>query len=273
MSRSWLARWSREPLLHFFLAAAVLLVAQALYRGAQKPTVTLDTGRLEEAAASLEEQRRASAEPLDRVALARSMLEEELLYREALRRGLVEHPAVRASLVAQMRELLDPVLPDPTDAQLQALRDEYPSLYRFPPRAGFEHVSYLEASSVPEGLLEQLREGADPSRFGERIRLAHRVHPTYRPQLVRILGEETTARLFSEPLGTWFGPVTSERGVHFIRVIEREAESAIPWDRLRPTLETNWLERERRRYLSAQLSEIAQGYQFDLPAAYEAARP
>src|SRR5215467_13823510 len=116
-------RWLRKPPVHF-VAIGVALFAVERYATplpkAERPTVTITAARL----AQLEgDSRRSTDVALDREALLERAIEEEVLYREAVARGLDrEDPLVRGILVHKMRLLLKRTsgAPSPDDGELRA---------------------------------------------------------------------------------------------------------------------------------------------------------
>jgi len=102
-------RWLRAPLLHFLVGgAAVFWVVRASDRPAVAPIVVTadDVDRLR-----IDYTRETGLEPTaaDEAALVDKTIDEELLFREAVARGLDRHDrSIRNWLVEQMRVLTDP---------------------------------------------------------------------------------------------------------------------------------------------------------------------
>ncbi len=118
--------------------------------------------------------------------LTQEYLEEEILFREAIRAGLMKDNKVRALWVHTMRTSLRPIVGPPSDADIEALRREAPASYRFPFKIAFEHVSYSSAANIPEGLLERLRGGEEPGLFGDKIALANPLPPTFTGGFIKL---------------------------------------------------------------------------------------
>src|SRR5215813_14973483 len=109
-----MTRWLRAPLLHFVVGGAALFGVVRMYdRPAVAPVYVSadDVSRLR-----LDYTRESGLEPTaaDEAALVDKAIDEELLFREALARGLDRHDAsVRNWLVEQMRVLSDDAGDDP----------------------------------------------------------------------------------------------------------------------------------------------------------------
>lgn len=255
-----------------FLGLALLIVAAVEIRNrVGKPTIVIDRERIEAMLPGGEDTR------LDRTRVERAVREavhDEILYHEALRRGLAARDEIRTTLIQVMRATVDPIIPEPTDDALARYRETVPEAFRFPPRVAFEHVSFRSLDDIPsDTLLERLRHGEDPTGLGQPVRLANPFPSTYRPQIERVLGAPFAARVFELPPGQWHGPIPSNRGVHFIRVTERSEAEDIPFEQARPILRENWIRREKERELNRTIREMAEAYHIRLPRELQSAWP
>jgi hypothetical protein len=262
-SRSWLASLLHEPLLHFLIAAALLLLAFHFFA---RPELKVSAPMLNGLRKDYEARMGRPATELEIAKIANDYVEDEILYREALRNGLTQDNRVRGMLIQTMRTTLRPILSEPSDTELENLRKETPDVYRFPARVGFEHVSFADAKTIPDGLLEKLRSGEKPSSFGETVQLANPLPPTYRPQLERIFGPAFTIALTKCKEGEWVGPLTSARGVHFVRVQKQEPEREMPLEEIRSTLISKWMSRNEAAAISNKVIELRRSYNVVMPA-------
>ncbi len=164
---------------------------------------------------------------------ARQWLEEEVLYREALARGLDQGDLiVRRRLAQKMRLLLETSVdvPDPDPARLRAWIDAHPARY-----GGLEHLALshvflsrsLRGRQLGEDAIRvaaQLRsdttqalEGlSDPHPGGTQLQRANQ------RELERLFGAPVAAQLMELPAGGWEGPIASALGIHFVRVHQRQ---------------------------------------------------
>lgn len=250
----------REPLVQF-LVLGVLLVAAHRVISAVSPEEIVITGDQVDAVAEAIQR-----DDLDRETIARGLLRDEVLYREGIRRGLGEEPMVREVVIRQLRKELEPVLPEPTDEELRALREQLPDRYDQPAKISFEHVSFPDRGSVdPADLLERLRAGEDFRGFGQAVRLANPLPPTFATQLERVLGKTASDEIFAMEPGRWSGPVASDRGVHFVKVLAKQEGGPIPFEQVRPTLAAIWLKQRTDAEVDRQVDEMAGDYRVVLP--------
>ena len=196
--------------------------------------------------------------------MAHQELEQEILYREALKQGQIDDPRVRGLLAAILREQLEPVLADPSDEELRKYRADHPDAYQFPEQISFTHVSFAKMKDIPEGVLERLRAGetviGDPA-----VKLANPLPMTWLPQLKTLFGDPFVTALETCKPGEWSGPLASERGVHFVKLIERRAPREMSFDEVKPALTSQWLKDKRAEVVSAKVAEMRRGYRVVLP--------
>lgn len=256
----------REPLLHFLLASAALLALDFWTRPLRKPVLEIQAAAVE-AQSSMSAQR--LGRPLtsvERAAIADQLLQDEILFQEAQKRGMVADNQVRGTLISMMRSALKPVTAEPTDDELNATRSKLPrESTTLPQQISFDHVAYANAESIPVDLLSKLRGGADPRSLGEPMQLANPVPPTYRPQLERLLGNDFADKAFVQPINEWQGPIRSSRGVFFIRVIARQAEQPLPLEAIKPILQAHWMNERQADAVAREVDLLKAGYRIVMP--------
>jgi hypothetical protein len=258
-----------EPLVHFVICAAILFFVS---RHFGKPEIVVSPevrNGLRQDFVSRAGRPPTSAE-LDK--LVNEYIDDEVLYREALRQGLERDSRVRTLLVQTMRTTLRPVLPDPTDADLEALRRENPEAFRLPTRLSFEHVSFVEEKDIPLDLPDRLRAGGSAPGGGTLTKLPN-PFPLSEPSRVEaMLGADFTGALWTCQGSEWTGPLRSRRGVHFVRIVARDKPRDVPLAEIRPKLVALWIARREGAEVSAKAAELRQGYRVVLPPADSPAR-
>lgn len=258
----------RDPLPHFIGLALLLLGANAIHEAIRKPDLEITPADVEARAALSADMLGCPLTGEEKSRLSREMFEDEILFREAQKRGMIQDNHVRETLISMMRSTLKPVAITATDKELRAILAAMPrENTTLPAQLAFDHVSFASDASPPPDLLEKLRSGTDPKSFGDPLRLANPFPPTYRPQLERLFGNDFAPRVFSQPLGEWHGPIPSTRGIHFIRLTTRQSESPLPMEQLRPLLETRWQQQQENAAVAREADRLAAGYKLILPPA------
>ncbi|MGH8459524.1 MAG: peptidyl-prolyl cis-trans isomerase, partial [Nevskiales bacterium] len=229
-----LRRWLKEPLCRFLLLGLALLAVDRTLRD----TAVDDNARIMVSAsrqAALadafrgEHGRPPRSEELQ--AMLDRWIDEQVLYREALVLGLDRRDViVQRQLTQKMRFLLEDVtlLPEPSEAELQAWLEQHPERYGHPSTVSFEQVFLsrgrhgerlqAEAARVAQQLQQAPREFVglgDPFLVGQVVTDADANH------LRRDFGAGFAESLQKLPQGTWTGPATSSFGLHLLRVTAR----------------------------------------------------
>lgn len=260
----WMKSLLREPLLHFVLVAALLVGAHRIYLANSRPVVKITPEWLDTLARDFELKAGRAPDSAERVMLAHAYLEEEILFREALKAGHTDDPRVRGTLASSLREVLEPVIADPSDAELEEFRQRHPESFRYPAGVSFEHASFPKQEEIPPGLLEKLRTG-NPPPSSAAMRLPNPMPMTWLPQIERMFGSDFAAALIAAKPDEWTGPLASSRGVHFVRVIRRDEAREMAMDEVRPALVAKWLEERRNAAVSEKVAGMRAAYRIELP--------
>ncbi|MEQ1438228.1 peptidylprolyl isomerase [Fontimonas sp. SYSU GA230001] len=173
-----------------------------------------------------------AADPVD----AARWLEDEVLYREAVARGLGEGDLiVRRRLVQKMRMLLEAgvEVAEPDTATLDAWIDAHASRY-----GGFERISF-EQVFLSRGRNEA-RMAAAAQALGERLRSTtapdlaalsdphpggNRFDGASAREVERLFGSAFAQQLGELPVGDWQGPLPTALGLYFVRVHDRRTQA------------------------------------------------
>ena len=251
----------REPLVHFLVLAALLFAADRLVGSSDRSTIVIDRQSI---AAALQARAEALGRPLseaERDAAIQEYVDEEVLLHEAYQRGLDRDRVIRSRLVQKMRFLLTDDLPEPDEADLRAYFEANRDRYRSPPTVTVDHVYYANLERVPEDLLEQLRDGVDFRQLGEPLFMLGPTLPRYSLRdLIGVMGPDVARRIFELPPGEWVGPLHSDNGVHFVRVVEKHAAAVPAFEEIESYLRQDWLFEQQKRVLADKAAELRQRY-------------
>lgn len=206
--------------------------------------------------------------PDERDARIQRHVDEEILLREAYRRGLHQASApVRARLLRRMRLALSEGIPQPSRSQLRAYFNTNSARYRTPESVTFAHVFYERgASTLPEdpgAPVHALARGDDFSALGDAFWLGPVLGPIAQERLAATLGPEFAEAVFRLPVGEWRGPMESSRGTHYVAVVERHEPTIPPFESVEALVEQEWLTERRADLVERRLSRMRARYRIE----------
>jgi PPIC-type PPIASE domain len=249
----------REPLVHFLALAALLFGAYHLLTPSEP--IVIERASIDELARG---QEALLARPLsddERRALVESAIDDEVLLREAYRRGLDRDAVVRQHLVQKMRFILGEDAGAPTDAELRAYLAANRERYRDPPSVTLDQVFYADPATVPDDLMAQLANGTDIGDLGDPLDMLGNRLPRYSLRdLIGLMGPDVARRVFELPAGAWHGPMRSERGVHFVRVDQHHAPTLPSFEELREYLRQDWVLDQQQLAVANKIAELRRNY-------------
>lgn len=267
----------REPLTHFVLIGITLFAVDALVSGRAAPAaeaepieprtpIVVDAGVRDRLAAqwALTHARPPSGAEL--ASLVEDWIDQEVLYREGLRRGLDEGDLqVRDRVASQMAYVLGARAPAaaPSDAELEAELEawfeEHRERYATPDRVDFTQVFIDgkgdEAEARARSLLALLRGGADPDGLGDRFSGGRRFRGRKLADLAVRFGDAFIEGLEDQDVGTW-ALRRSVEGTHLVRVDRWTAGAPPRYEALREQVRHDWDRAQREEALRRATAEL-----------------
>ena len=203
-------------------------------------------------------------------------VDEEILYREALRLGLDRDDAiVRRRLAQKLTFILEDAgdAEPPSETEIEEYYARHADRYRRPGRTTFDHV-FLSGDNRadPAGdaavLLGELR-GVDDDgwqRLGDPFMLARSYADRSDQEIAGLFGGVFTEAVAGLPVGGWNEPVESTYGMHLVRVNGRTASRAPALAEVRDRVVADLREERRRHRSLAAYQELRDAYEVQLPA-------
>jgi PPIC-type PPIASE domain len=250
----------REPLVHFLALAALLFVAYDLLTPSRE-SIVIGKASIDEL---VRQQEELLARPLtddERREVVETAIDDEVLLREAYRRGLDRDAVVQRHLVEKMRFILGEEAPEPTETELRAYLAANRERYRTPHTVTLDHIFYADPAAVPDGLVVQLENGLEIDGLGDPLfMLGNRLSRYSLRDLIGLMGPYVARRVFELPRGNWDGPMQSERGVHFVRVAQHHPPGMPSFAELEEYLRQDWMLDQQRRAIADKVAELRQTY-------------
>ncbi|WP_422385191.1 peptidyl-prolyl cis-trans isomerase [Roseibium album] len=253
----------REPLFHFLILGGLVFAADAFFASARKEQIIVDQSTIDYLVARQENIELRDIAPSEVEDLIATHVEDEILYREAYKRGLNEGDSrMRRNMILKMRGLLVAELDTPTEQQLKDFFQDSTERYTSEEQFQVDHVFFREEASIPDGLLEQLDQGADFRSVSERYT------PTFgrssvqatRSELVEIFGREAGLSVVNAKPDAWMGPFSSSNGIHFVRRTGLIPPQLSKFEDVEPYLLMDWQSEEARKLIEVELETVRDDY-------------
>ena len=239
-----IARWLREPLVHFAAIGALLfIVFEWQGAGPASRRIVITPGQVDALAAGFARTWQREPEADELKGLVDEYVRDEIATREAMASGLDRDDTVVRRRLRQKWEFVAEEAVDaspPDDAELQAWLESHLETYRTEPEVSFE---------------QKMIDGAMPRM------LPSDVEQTTRSDVARIFGDEFAVALLQVQPGAWIGPIKSGYGMHQVFVKERIDGRAPILSEVRAQVEREVLADRRRRRLQDAYQDLLAEYQ------------
>jgi hypothetical protein len=230
----------REPLVYFVLVGVLIFTAdRALRKDVQ--TIRVTASVRDEISRALEIELGRPAVEKELQAELERWKQQQALYREGVKMGLLEDdPVIAAHVASKLLKVARErgVFPEATDAELRVFLERHRAQYTVPATFDFEHVfvaqTHEDARAQAEQLLSKLRAGAPPQGFGDWFPRGNRFRGESAADVAALLGDQAAKELPGYAVGDW-NLVAGPAGFHLIRVLGVERGEP-DFERLRPAL-------------------------------------
>ena len=256
----------REPLVHFVALAAMLFVVERFWFETRKETILVDQQVVNFLIKQREDLVLRTLAPDERKQTIDEYIRDEILYREAYKRGLDKDSRMRRYLISKMRRLTIGDVKKPTQVQLKAYFAANRARFRHPATLSFDHVYFKDPSRVPGGLLDQLRSGRDHKTLGD-IMLGFARSAELSPnQVAGVIGPKAARSIIGIDDDQWHGPLPSIRGAHFVRIVARTPERDARFEDVQRFLQQDWNLSHARAAIDRQLEKLRGTYRIKVDA-------
>jgi hypothetical protein len=236
-----LARFAKEPLVHFvFLGAAVYLLfslfgpSESDAPVAEENTIVVTKGEINWLGEMWQKKWNRPPTDAEMIGLVRNHLRETVLYREAIAMGLDKDDVIIRRRLAQKLEFAaqDLIQPErPTDEELKAHFQKNIDRYRTPDLLTFTHAfldpdkrgdqTLQDAEKLKAELIAGSQTPDASSDLGDRFMLQSYYPERSEADLAKLFGGEFARSIMELDPEKWHGPILSGYGTHLVYVHAR----------------------------------------------------
>ncbi|MFO0735492.1 MAG: peptidylprolyl isomerase [Labilithrix sp.] len=189
-------------------------------------------------------------------------IEDEVLYREALRLGLDrDDPVVRQRLVQKLLLLVEDLGGagrEPSREELVAYFEANRERWRRPARYALVHVFAGRAVDLPSGSV--LDGATEAPAAGDAFPYARKMNAS-RDDIARLLGSSFADAVVALPPGTVSEPIASSFGWHRVRLVAREPGAPARFDEVQKDVLIDYLLQRREEVVGTYLRTTTASYE------------
>lgn len=272
----------RSPLTIFIVLGLVLFGIDRLIQGVSEPyaddqyTIHVSSAQQLALSQAFQAEHGRPPNPEELQAKLAFWLDEQMLYREAMALNLDRSDTiVRRQLAQKMRLLLTQrtATTSVSNEDLQQWLDKHPQRYGTPAAIDFEQV-FLSRGKQGQALpavagkihAELLAHPTDWQRLSDPFVSGLSFHHASLVSLRNDFGRDFAQAVFAITEAGWQGPIASNLGLHFVRVIGRSAFQPVQLDDVREQVLTDYRQEQQRLATDKALNEIKARYRIHFDA-------
>lgn len=254
-----------EPLVHFILLAGLLFLAQAIWSGDDREVITVDRATQEFLVKQKQDLLLKPLSEEEKERVIESFIEDEMLVREARKRGFDDNSRIRRLLIQNMRFFIAKDLGKPSNEELRSFFEANADRFQSPPAITYDHVFFKDPEAIPAEALEKLKSGADHTTLGDfSLAFARQVPKATEKIILGWFGPKVGRQVLALEDGEWHGPFVSPQGGHFLRIAERIPSSRPDFAAAKNWIEAQWYFSQQREVLDEELAKIRKGYRIEV---------
>lgn len=250
-----------EPTVHFFIIAILIFALYAWTNRNNENLLEIDQRELD---ARIFMQELSYGEALteeQRSFITNSFVEEQILVREALALGLDNDARIHDLLAQKMRHVLSGDIIQATDEELQAYYSANSARYQTPESVDLEELVFDSREPLPNSILAMLDAGSSSE---ELISLqegnAAPLNNVNELDLRNIFDQDYANRVFAANDESWTGPFISNRGQHWLKILERTPARLPPLEEIVDRVRLEWVTEEEEARLQVEIEKLWDQY-------------
>ena len=251
----------KEPLVHFVGLAAFVFVGYQAVQSEDEFIIEITQSEIDARISLSESSKGTTASPTLREEIKKLYLEEQMLVREALTLNLDNDARIHDMLAQKMRHVISGEIIQPNEDEIQAFYDENIDSYQTPRAIVAEEIIFETQEELSDPVKQLLIDGADPDTLlaaGKgSVNTLPRVNSS---QLSNLFNVEFSDRVFNAKEREWIGPLESELGQHWLRVIRTEASRTPSLEEIRNRVRLEWINQEEETRLQREVDQLWEKY-------------
>ena len=251
----------KEPLVHFVGLATIVFIGYQAVQNEDEFIIEITQSEIDARISLLESSKGTTASPALREEITELYLEEQMLVREALTLNLDNDARIHDMLAQKMRHVISGEIIQPNEDEIQAFYDENIDSYQTPRAIVAEEIIFETQEELSDPVKQLLIDGADPDTLlaaGKgSLNTLPRVNSS---QLSNLFSVEFSDRVFNAKEREWIGPLESELGQHWLRVIRTEASRTPSLEEIMNRVRLEWINQGEETRLQREVDQLWEKY-------------
>ncbi|MDA0280908.1 MAG: peptidylprolyl isomerase [Proteobacteria bacterium] len=251
----------REPSVHFFIIALFIFALYAITQSGNENLLEIDQREID-ARIFMQELSRGEELSLEQRELVTAFyIEEQILVREALSMELDNDERIHDILAQKMRHVLSGSIIQPTDDELQKYYEENSARFETPASLTLDELVFDSRAPLADSIVVALQQGADSDTLLPMSEGTVAPLPNVNSvDLVNIFDQEFADQVLAADLDQWQGPYVSNRGQHWLRVIERSPAGIPALEEIADLVRLEWISAEEETRLQQEVDKLWNEY-------------
>ena len=250
-----------EPTVHFLFIALFIFSLYAITQSENENLLEIDQREID-ARIFMQELSRGEELSLEQRELVTAFyIEEQILVREALSMELDNDERIHDILAQKMRHVLSGNIIQPTDAELREYFQENSTRFETPASLTLDELVFDSRDPLADSIVAALRQGADSATLLSMSQGTVAPLPNVNSiDLANIFEQEFADRVLAADLNQWQGPYVSNRGQHWLRVIEHTPAGIPALDEIADLVRLEWISTEEESRLQQEVGKLWNEY-------------
>ena len=265
----------KQKLLIFFSIGLLIFLIDVLFNKDSTNKITIYESELDSLINTwiIQVGRDPTVEEID--GIIKQLIDEEILYREALKLGLDKNDIIIKRRLAQKISFLkqESIDKSPSEEDIQSHYTENSQDYFIDSTFTFSHIYFSnenQALNRSTLALESIEQGQEPSDFGDPFLLGKNFSVKTTKELKRSFGQEFSNSIKDMEIKKWDGPITSEYGKHLI-FLNSFTDSYLPkLEQVRDIVISDIVARNQSQSTAKYLENLKEEYEVEILSDFNA---
>lgn len=251
----------REPLFHFTLIAALLFASFALFRSGSGKTIEISQREIDARIFLAEMASGEALAPNQIDTITQAYIEEQILVIEARIRGLDNDTRIHDILAQKLRHVLSGNIIQPSSFELERFYTDHSARYLIPATVTVDELVFNSRDALPDESVAALNSGWESAEIlkieaGSAAPLP-RVSET---DLSNIFNASYAKDVLNSDVGAWTGAYLSNRGQHWLKVLELSQERLPDLTEITDLVRLDWIAFEEDLRLDEEVQALLKQY-------------